>query len=146
MLRRQLKVYRMWSPQKTGLEVHVRPTRLHRLGVKTPKITWKRSKGQCGLRNRLGLILNLPTKKRNQSHRGHEIDGIIFLSSRDVCFVTACSERGALQGGSKLLDSPKETSAELNFCPLHQRSIYKTQSAETRGFMCLSSVCLVSSF
>jgi hypothetical protein len=68
----------LWTPQKTGLEVHVRPTRPHRLRVKTLKITWKRSKGQCGLRNKLGLILNLRERKENRVIKDDEFGGILF--------------------------------------------------------------------
>jgi hypothetical protein len=90
-------------------------------------ITWKHSKGQCGLRNRLGLVLNLLERKRNRVMEDDEFGGIFFLSSKDVCFVMAGSERGALQGGSKLLDSPEKHIYRARFLS-HRRSIYKTQS------------------
>lgn len=61
------------------------------------------------MRNRLGLVLNLPERKENRVMEDDELGGIFFFLSSDICFVImAGSERGALQGGSKLLDSSKK--------------------------------------
>jgi hypothetical protein len=74
-----------------------------------------------------------------------ELGGTFFFVTSDICFVVmAGSERGALQGGSKLLDSPKKhIHRKLDFSVASAKHLYNSKRTDC-GVSCVLTVHVLS--